>query len=524
MGKLVRASDFRVTGWDRFILRLFPGWGRRRLQARAAAFSLQRHFDATASSHRTAHWQRRSTDANAAAAASLVQLRELSRDLRRNNGWARRGIGVIATNTVGRGIQPKPVGAGLGEDQKREALELWNAWGQDVACDFDGRLPFSGLQDLVMQTVVESGECLVCREPTNSAEGLAIPLRIRVLEPDYLDVARDGQLDNGGQVIAGVEFDQRGRRVAYWLYEDHPGGRMRMSTRFASRRVAAADVLHIYRVERPGQVRGIPWLCAAIAKLHDFDDYDDARLMQAKIAACFAAFVTDVDGDSKPLGEEDPDNAKLEELQPGHISYLAGGRDVTVATPPSTGDHSGFTETQLRRIAVSLDVTYEDLTADYSRVNFSSARMARLSHYGSVHKWRHHMLIPQFCAGVWRWAMQLASAVHGWRATPSALWQPPPLPFLEPDKEGLAYQRLIRTGVMSAPDAIRERGNDPQQQLDEIAAWNKQLDELGIVLDSDPRRTSSTGQAQGAGAAGAAGGSDTDDEKTADDATPSGDE
>jgi capsid protein len=39
-----------------------------------------------------------------------------------------------------------------------------------------------------------------------------------------------------------------------------------MTTQFASVRVPAERVLHIYRVDRPGQVRGVPWLAPAITR------------------------------------------------------------------------------------------------------------------------------------------------------------------------------------------------------------------------------------------------------------------
>ena len=238
------------------------------------------------------------------------------------------------------------------------------------------------------------------------------------------------------------------------------------------------------------------WLAAAIAKLADFDDYDDARLMQAKIAACFGAIVSDPTGDSNPLGEEDADDENLESLEPGQLQYLKPGQKVDSLTPPSTSDHGGFSETQLRRIAASMDVTYEDLTMDYSKVNFSSARMARLSHWQSIHGWRWKMLIPQFCNGVWGWVMELASGMEGWPAVPSATWTPPPMPMLDPGKEGLAYQRLIRTGVKTLPQVIREQGEDPDTHLAEYAESNATLDSLGIVLDSDARRTTAAGMAQ----------------------------
>ena len=480
--------------WDRFLVSVAPKWGMNRISAKASL----RNFDAAGGGRRTSGWHRSSGDANAANAMSLPVLRELSRDIRRNNGWARRGIQVIAGNTVGWGIEAKAVADS--EEVGRKAQSIWKAWSRSTSCDFNGQLTFSGLQRLVMTTVVESGSALVLRQKAKSADGLPVPVRIRVLEPDYIDVGKNsGGSKNKNSIVQGIEFDNGGRRVAYWLFEHHPGtafGSGGFTLGAASKRVVAKDVIHVYDVERAGQNHGTPWLASAITKLQDFDDYDDARLMQAKIAACFGAFVTDLDGTGSALGEPDDEDDRIETLSPGHIEYLAPGQSVEFPSPPSTSDHGSFSVNQLRRVAASLGVTYEDLTGDYSNVNFSSARMARLSHWTNVYSWQWNMLIPQFCDRVWGWVMELSQTMNEWPEAPSAGWSPPPMPMISPEKEGLAYQRLIRSGTMTLFQAIRERGEDPVSHLAEIAAGNEMMDQLGISLDSDPRKTSSSGGQQ----------------------------
>lgn len=495
---MTAVSDaLRISWWDRFLISVAPDWGQRRIQARAAVQLLARHYEAAQGGRRTDGWRRSSTDANVANGPALGKLRDLSRDLRRNNGWAKRGIQAIVNNTVGWGIMPKPAAA-PNRRRSEQALALWNAWANTTACDFDGRLNFYGLQRLAMETIAEAGEVLLLRQPAASSDGLAIPMRVHVLEPDYLDTSRNGLVGpGGGPIIDGIECDKQGRRVAYWLFTSHPGGQRLMTTRFESVRTPAERVLHIYRVDRPGQMRGVPWLASAITRLKDLDDFEDAELMQQKVAACFGAFVTDMEGTSSGLGAtgSDSQGQQIETLEPGHIEYLEPGKTVTFATPPRVQDTS-FTERALRRIAVSLGVTYEDLTGDYSKVNFSSARMARLAHWQNVHEWREHMLIPQLCNGVWCWAMELAGGMQGWPAEPFSDWAAPPMPILEPDKEGLAYQRLLRIGAITWPQMIRELGQDPVAQLAEITLFNADCDKAGVVFDSDPRKTTAAGQVQ----------------------------
>lgn len=504
-------ARFKVSRWDRLLARIFPGWAVRRVHARAALQLAGRSgYKAAAGGRRTDNWYRNDGDANAAApAADLRTLRELSRDLRRNNAWARSALLKIVNKTIGWGIRPRA---------EARALKVWKAWANKTACDYDGRLNFYGLQRLAKATVGESGAAIVLFV-VGEVEGLPIPLQLRVLEPDHLDTSRDGQTAGGNTVTQGIERDKRGRRVAYHLYDQHPGS----SGGFlgTSKRYPASDVLHIYDLERPGAIQGIPLLTAAIAGIHDLDDYEDAALIQKRIAACFGAFIhDDLDGNSFMFGKDDQAEAGadpehvLEELEPGMIHQLPPGKSVSFATPPQSTDHQTFTESNLRKIAAGIGgLTFEEMTGDYSKTNYSSARMARLGVQPQIEAWRWSMMIPQMCEPVWQRAMELAALEQGWDDVPEATeWTPPPLPMLDPDKEGLAYQRLVRAGAMTLFDMIRELGFDPEEHLAEIAAANRLLDKLGIVLDSDPRRTAAGGTLQlGAGSGGDAGDDEEDD-------------
>lgn len=489
-------AGLTVSWWDRLLIGIAPDWGLRRVRARATAQLVARHFEAAQGSRRTTGWARSSSDANVANQPALTALRELSRDLRRNNGWAKRGVQTIVNNTVGWGIVPKAGDRSRARIER--ALEIWNAWAGSTSCDYDGRMNFYGIQRLAMETIVESGEVLIMKEPAAVSDGLPVPLRLRVLEPDYIDTNRNGIVGpGGGPIYSGIEFDKFGRRVAYWLFTSHPGGLRLQTTQFASVRVPADRVLHVYRVDRPGQIRGVPWLANAIQRLKDFDDFEDAELMQAKVAACFAAFVTDVDGSAGPLteGGDDLNGDPIDQLEPGHIAYLAPGKSVTFATPPRAQDGAFSTRT-LRRIAVGMGVSYESLSGDYSQVNYSSARMARIEFNANLHEWREHMVLPQLCDGVWGWIMGEATELNGWPTLPTAEWACPPMTILEPDKEALAYTRMVRSGFMTWPQVIRELGYDPRVQLAEIAEYNKLLDDAGIVLDTDPRKVTAAGQQQ----------------------------
>lgn len=484
------------TWLDRVTDTVAPGWSLKRQRARLAIETLHRHYEGAATGRRTQGWRTSSGDANAVIGPALTKLREAARDLVRNNPYAESALNTIADDTVGYGIQGKAA------KPNQQADAAWRRWADSTYCDADGRHDFYGLQKLIIRTVVESGEVLVRRRFRLPEDGFPIPMQLQVLDPDFLDTARDVEsLPNGGRIVQGVEFNVIGQRVAYWLFQEHPGS---MQSGLASSVPVPADgVKHIFKSSRPGQVRAPSWFAPVLLRFKDFDEYEDATLMKQKIAACLSVLTTDVDGSGTPLGTSTTEAPDIDSLEPGAILNMAAGRDVKIVAPPSVRDYADYSKTQLRAIATGLGVTYEDLTGDYADMPFSAARMSRLAHQERIHDWRWRILIPQFCDPVWGWVMETA-AIAGLVRDPTvkAKWTPPPFAMVDPVSEGLAAARNVRACLTSLSETIREQGYDPDELLAEIASDNKKLDKLGIVTDSDARNVTQAGQLQGKAAAG----------------------
>jgi lambda family phage portal protein len=467
-----------------------------RRAAKAATLAI-RNYEAASVGRRTQGWRRVMTDANAAAGPSLARLRDIARDMVRNNPYAESAVETIATHTVGWGIRASAQHA------------AWKRWSESTACDADGQNDLVGLQELLMRAVATDGEVLVRRRWRRLDDGLPLPLQLQVIEADLLDTGKDGRLSNGNRVIQGVEFDALGRRVAYWMFREHPGASLTSAGTLLSGSVPvpATEILHLGRKKRPGQVRMVSWFAPVLLRFKDFDEYEDATLMKQKIAACLAVLTTDVNGDAPRLGDEPTEangfssddstvDAGLDVLGPGIIANMPAGRDVKVVDPPSVAEYGEYSKTQLRAIATGLGITYEDLTGDYNGLPFSAARMSRLRHIARVRQWQWQIMVLQFLQPVWRWAMAAAD-LAGERGELSTQWTAPPLPMVNPSEEVLADVRAVRAGQKTFTEVIRERGYNPDEFFAEYAADIEKLDELGLVFDSDPRKMTQAGQLQG---------------------------
>lgn len=468
---------------ERAIATISPGYAVRRAMDRVRLELIRSTgYEGAARGRRTDKWKTGNRDANAEIAPSLPLLRSRSRDLRRNNPYAEAAISAIVDDAVGYGIKPKP--KGRNKTITKRARELWAEHAETKSIDYDGKHDIYGLEALALSTIVESGAVIVRRRLLSSAEmkarGAALPFQIQVLEPDHIDMARDGRQPDGSYDIKGIRFEKGGGIRGYWLYEDHPGsGGLKIGT--VSQFVPAGDVLHVYRMDRPGQVHGVPWAAPVMLRLRNFDEVEDAYIEREKIAACFAVFFTGL--------EADPNQKKIqlaERIEPGMIDFAPPGTQVSFANPPGVNGYKDFSWINLHAIAAGFGVPYE-VFGDLAGVNFSSGRMGWQKYQRRLERWQFQMFIPGFCAGVWSWfnsSMQFLRIID---EDCPAMWVPPRRMMVNPKEEIAAIKDEIRNGLTTWPQAITERGFDAVEQAEEIKEANELLDSLGLKLDCDPR-------------------------------------
>lgn len=487
---------------DRLLLQLAPGWQAQRMRKRFEAERWQAAYDAARRSRRTQGWRTASSSANAETEEAGQLLRDRARDLVRNNPYAAAGLEVLVAYQVGYGIKPRPR---TGDARLDRALtDAWNAW--VPRADLGGMLDFYAIQAQAARCRAEAGEALVQMVRLSAAEararGVTVPLAVQVLEPDLMpfDYERHGA---GNQIRQSVELDRGGRPVARWLLEEHPGEPDRLGgTLTPTRRLGSEFLLHLYRQDRAGQLRGVPDLAPVMTRLRLLDEYEDAALMQAMAQATVAAFVTsDAPAARGPLEGVTSTGEPGKTLRPGVIERLLPGESVQFLTPSGTGPFSEFARHQLRAVATGFGLTYDLLTGDLTQANYSSLRAGRLAFKRRVEQAQWLMLVPRLCQPIWDAWVAAAVAVGEIPARAGGYpveWGPPPFEFVDPLKDAEAERLMMRMGLKTWSQAVLEQGYDPVRQAEDIAADNERADGLGLILDGDPRRIAGTGAAQDA--------------------------
>jgi lambda family phage portal protein len=466
-------ANLKLNWFERAIEFVSPELALKRQQALLHSNHL-RSYDAASKGRRTSSWLANGTSANTEISVAATTLRNRSRELSRNNPFAKKAVQSISNNTIGTGIRAKITGSA-------RLKNAWTEWSDSTNCDLDGRKTLGGIQKMVMRAVIESGDCLILKRIDPKAK---VPLKLVVLEIDYLDMNKnDFQTDKDGNYnFLGIRFNKKGERIGYWLFDTHPGESMR-SAKYVSRLIPADQVIHVFEQLRPGQQLGVPYGVSAFLRVRDMDEYNDAQVVRQKIAACYSVFIR-TDQSISTSAERD----EMERVEPGMIQQLGAGEDVQFSTPPSVDNFEEFHRTMMYGISAGYGLTYQALTGDYSQVNFSSGKMGHIEFNRNIEDWQWNMVIPQFLQPIWSWFVDAVELKGIAASSATCGWTPPRREMIDVAKEAKGYNQLIRMGLISMQDAIGEQGYQPEEIVAEIKEWNKILDENEIVLDSDPRQ------------------------------------
>ncbi|MGX7741552.1 phage portal protein [Rhodopseudomonas parapalustris] len=422
--------------------------------------------------------------------AARGPLARRARYLAGSNPLAASGVEAWVSGLIGTGIKPQSSHA---DQSVRSALNIaFESWTDDA--DADGLTDFYGLQSIMVRRMVIDGEAFAV---LGTIDGR---LRIRLVDPEQVDPSLNRELSDGRRIVQGVEFDAAGRRVAYHILPERPGMPF-AHLQLTATRVPAEDLIHMFRPEVPGQVRGISWFAPVLLRITDLDSWRDSQLVRQKVAAALAGFVTSSSGTGAPFEGEQTGAALIGGLEPGTIKFLDPGQDIKFSTPAGIGaeviDFAKITE---REISVGLGVPAVVMTGDLSQVNYSSIRAGLVEWRRRIEATQHGVISFQLVRPVWRrWATlevlsgrvtgTVAAALPVKSITPKQQW-------VDPAKDVQAELDAIEGGLMSRRESVASRGLDIEALDAEIAADKARADSLGLVFSANRRKDTANVDAQ----------------------------
>ncbi|ATW34596.1 phage portal protein [Candidatus Williamhamiltonella defendens] len=343
------------------------------------------------------------------------------RDLARNDGWASGSITRVLDNAIGANFRPilkpdyrmlalmtgNPSFDATWADEYGKVVEAhWRSWANDPGryCDVERKQSVSQMLRLGFRHKLLDGDALALLQyrPDRLGRGRGrYATTIQIVDPDRL--SNPQQNFDMPHIRGGVEIDADGAPVAYHIREAHIGDWWSAAKTMTWQRIpretqwGRPHVVHDYDFERGAQHRGNGILTPVVQRLKMLVKYDQSELEAAILNAIFGAYITspyDPQMVEAALGETYDDSSmgayqdgRIEYHQDRRISLQNGARlpqlypGEKIETVTATRPHSNFDvfeSAALRNIAAATGLSTQQVTQDWSDVNYSSARSAML--------------------------------------------------------------------------------------------------------------------------------------------------
>lgn len=433
---------------------------------------------------------------------ALNELRNRSRDLERNNEYFRRYLQLLRTNVVGNNgfrLQVKAVNPDRSPDVVGSQIieNAWTEFGRLGGPTVDGKMSMIDLENHVISAMARDGEVFL-RVVKNRVFRHGIALQI--IEPDRVDEEMNERYINGNDVRMGVELDEFKRPIAYHVLLNHPGDydytTLAKGTKRA--RIPAAEIMHIYRQERAGQTRGVPWSSAAIAALKMLHGYREAELVAARVAASKMGFFTSPAGDDFMADAYEGENgtgSPIYDAEAGTFHQLPAGVDFKPFDPSHpTSAFADFEKSVLRGIAGGLGVSYTSLANDLESTSYSSIRQGALEER-DFYRTLQTFMIDHFLDPLYRMWLdtvidQALTPITGSgkyeKFSANFTFRPRGFQWVDPMKEMRAAVIGLQNGILSHSDIAANYGRDAEETFAQIQRDQESAAQYGLTMAYEP--------------------------------------
>ena len=470
------STQAKLTFLERSIAHISPNWAFNRACSRIELEAL-RNYEAASRKERLSEWVVNAHSPDGVTRGSKVILRNRTRDLYRNNSWYWRATQILTHNVIGIGLGVKLKTKEKTNNRRDRVKENYLAWFQSKDCHFEGTKTGNQLQRLIYRTKLISGQTLIRKRIVNRQ------LKLQILEPDFLDESKDMiKTEQGGYISQGIEYNAKGQITHYWLHDHHPNDFV-IGQKYESQRVRAQDIISFYNEERPGQGRGVPAGTQIILRLRELDVFLDAELKKNQIASLLVGFRKKTGG-ARPPSAINNGSSKPIRLYPGTVEELSSDEEMAWSQPPQHHMFPEYVRTILMEIAAAFGITYEQLSGDLKRTNFSSGRMGWIESSRFM-RTEQDDFINGVLNPIFNWWLEIENLRTGLRTNGLKVsWALPHREMIDPTKEIKAFREAAEGQILSRTHIWTSLGLDPDEVLEEIKEIQDKMDKLGILPPS----------------------------------------
>ena len=390
------------------------------------------------------------------------KLRNRSRYETANNSYAKGIVLTLANDSIGNGPRLQMLTGN--PDLNTNIENEWDRWSK--------RTNLAAKLRTLRQARATDGEVFV--QMFSNASTFPITLDFRLIEADQVDTPAVSE-----GYVQGIKFDQYGQPESYALLNSHPGG-LSFHTGFDP--IAARYMLHWFRVDRPGQIRGVPELTPALGLFAQLRRYTIAVLSASELAAEWTAFLkTNAPPDSGAAKIEDGDFAQVD-IERNALTTLPEGWEPFQLKPeqPAT-TYEMFQQAILNEIARCLNMPYNIAAGNSSSYNYASGRLDHQMYFKAIgvdqSDCESKILDPFLAEFLAEYQTSMAVAVpittHQW------FW--PGREHVDPNKEATAQAKRLENNTTTLAAEYAKDGKDWETELRQRAKEIELSKSLGLT-------------------------------------------
>lgn len=399
----------------------------------------------------------------------------------------------------------------------------WRAFAYDPEhrCHASRVLDFAGIIRQGYRSRMMSGEIMATAEWIRRPNW---PYRTAIQPIDPERVSTPGDRVDDARLRHGIVKDRFGAPVGAFVREAHPNDRIAMADTYRWRYIRRETewgrlmFIHIFDQERPSQSRGRTGLLSGIKQIKMLERWQSTAMQAAIINSMYAAVIeSSVDNPElmSALGQgQSPltsymadalqfhsgtnkirwDGSKIAHLFPGEKLELMSAKQPVAA-------FEQFERAALRQIAAACNISYEQLSKDYTNTNYSSARASMLEAWKFILSERHHVA-NKYAAAIY--SLWLEDAIVSGevtlprqapdfyspgakRAYAQAKWIGPGKDQIDPVKGEQATRIAISLGLTSHEEEAALRGRDLDTLIDEQVSLFRKLLARGVPEETARR-------------------------------------
>lgn len=408
-------------------------------------------------------------------------------------------------------------------DENNNRLVEKNFWdfGKKGSFETSGRLSIDEVSKLAVRELKRDGEFFAIQH-FGGKELNKYGYQLQLVNLDRFDTFLNIKLNNGNVVMQNVEFDPRGKIIAYYISKNIDNFNLKLEDKKKVSindymRIEKENAIHLFVSIESEQIRGRSPLSSVFATLRQVEGMIEADLIHATTTAGRVGYIeTTEEGvtaetiassmyktsefkldENGNQVQVDSDNYNYEiDNTPGTIQILPPNSKFVESSPNYQSGFETYVKEINKRVSSGLNLSYERLSNDRANSSYSSSRHGSLDDYDNF-KVLQNFIVENFLNVIFENFLKQSLLNKSFKLENNQVmsidkyeefksnYQFRGRGFIQidPKKDGDAAANAVKNMFTSRQRVCEQNGVDYFDIVKELAQEKKAAEDLGLTLE-----------------------------------------